>query len=286
MTVIDTFMVNDEFDLLECRLATMSPAVDYFVAVEADVDHQNHPKPYRLSENLDRFAPWKDKLIVVKATNLPTTPHEDDPWAREWAQRDWTWVGLAEIPDLSDDAIILHGDVDEICDPLYVRNVRPRFKEFVQFEQRLHCFAIDWLHPDFWGGTVAVTLATVKALGERQYVGDEMYHPGPWQLVRNQRNGLQHRNFDYLGTGWRTSVLPASGWHFSWLGGKEAAERKLGSFCHPEVADRIKAGLGSDLFLVEGWHVDGRRMMPVDVDDSYPQWIVDGNAPSEWYRPR
>ena len=66
--VVDTFMVNDEFDILQMRLETMSPAVDWFVAVEADVDHQNHPKPYRLSENLDRFDFWADKLIVVQAS--------------------------------------------------------------------------------------------------------------------------------------------------------------------------------------------------------------------------
>jgi beta-1,4-mannosyl-glycoprotein beta-1,4-N-acetylglucosaminyltransferase len=284
--IVDTFMINDEFDMLECRLTEMASAVDWFIAIEADVDHQNHPKPYHLTNNLDRFAPWKDKLVVVQATGLPTTPHDLDPWAREWAQRDWVWQGLEQIPDLDDTAIVLHGDVDEICDPLHVRNVRPRFKEFVQFAQRLHCFAVDWQHPDPWGGTVACTLETARALGERQYVGDDMYHPGAWQLVRNQRNGLQRRNFEWLGTGWRTTVLPDAGWHFSWLGGQEAALRKLGSFCHPEVADRVSAGLATDMFLRDGWHVDGRKMQAVDVDETWPRWIVDGHAPAEWFRPR
>ncbi len=70
------------------------------------------------------------------------------------------------------------------------------------------------------------------------------------------------------------------------MGGRDAAFKKLGSFCHPEVADQIDAGLKTDLFLREGMHVDGRVMIPMTVDDTYPQWIVDGNAPAEWFRPR
>lgn len=285
--IVDTFMINDELDMLECRLDTMGEVVDWFVAVEADVDHQNHPKPYHLTANLDRFARWADKLIVVQATGLPDTPHDEDPWAREWAQRDWVWEGLERIPGGTDDeTIVLHGDVDEICRPLHIRNTRPQFKEFVLFAQDCHCFAVDWLHPDLWGGTVAVTMETVKALGVRTVIDGQMWHPGPWQLVRNQRNGIVAPNLAPLGTGWHATVLPYSGWHFSWLGGKEAAARKLGSFCHPEVEDRIQAGLSTDLFLREGWHVDGRKQQAIDVDDTFPRWIVDGHAPASWFRPR
>jgi hypothetical protein len=169
---------------------------------------------------------------------------------------------------------------------LHVRNVRPRPREFVTFEQSLHCFAVDWLHPEVWGGTVACTVETARALGERRYVGDEMYHPGAWQLVRNQRNGLVAANFYGLGTGWRHTFLPDAGWHFSWLGGRDRTFKKLGSFCHPEVADRISAGLETDRYYRDGYHVDGRKQRPVDVDDTFPRWIVDGHAPDTWFRPR
>ena len=283
--IIDTFPINDEMDMLFCRLTEMADHVDYVIAIEADVDHQNNPKPYHLTDNIDRFAQWADKLIVIQAKDLPTTPHDQDPWAREWAQRDWVWNGLEQINAQPSD-VVLHGDVDEICRPLHIRNVRPRFKEFVQFAQSLHCFAVDWLHPDPWGGTVACTVETARAIGERKYVGDEMYHPGAWQIVRNQRNGIQARNFEGVGYGWKATVLPEAGWHLSWIGGHDAAQRKLGSFCHPEIADRVASGLASDLFLRDGWHVDGRKQLPVDVDETFPHWIVEGHAPESWFRPR
>jgi hypothetical protein len=80
--------------------------------------------------------------------------------------------------------------------------------------------------------------------------------------------------------------LTDAGWHLSWLGGADAALRKVGSFCHPEVEDRIRNGLTSDQFLREGFHVDGTKMTAVDVDETWPKWIVEGHAPASWYRPR
>jgi len=261
--IIDVFPFNNELDMLQCRLEEMSSAVDWFIAIEADVDHQDHPKPFHLSDNLDRFAAWSDQLIVIRATGMPTATDDPDPWARELAQREYAMEGLRRINSqhtLQDDDIVLHGDVDEICRALHVRNVRPR-TGFVTFEQRLHCFAVDWLHPDPWGGTVAATLRQLGGLGQ-----------WPFQKLRNTRNTNQ--------------ALADAGWHLSWLGGKEAALAKLGSFCHPEIADRTLVGLSTDLYLREGFHVDGRRMEPVDVDESWPKMIAERRCPEVWFRPR
>ena len=261
--VVDVFPFNNELDMLQCRLEEMSSAVDFFIAIEADVDHQDHPKPFHLSDNLSRFDAWSDQLIVVRATGLPTIDDDPDPWARELAQREYAMEGLRQInqrrPLMGTD-IVLHGDVDEICRAVHVRNVRPR-NGFVTFEQRLHCFAVDWLHPDPWGGTVAATFQQLGALGQ-----------WPFQKLRNTRNA--------------NMALPDAGWHLSWLGGKEAALAKLGSFCHPEIAERTLVGLSSDLYLREGFHVDGRRMKPVDVDDSWPKMIGERRCPEVWFRPR
>lgn len=285
--IVDTVMFHNEFDMLECRLDTMASAVDWFVVVEADVDHQNHPKPYYLSESLGRFDEWRSKLIVVRATDLPERAHQSEgEWTWEWAQRDWTWRGLEQIPDLSGSDIVLHGDVDEICHPLFVRNVRPGRREFVAFEQRWYSFAVDWAHPDPWGGTVAVTVDTARDCGERLVVDDYAIHPGAWQVVRNQRNHLMPTNFEHLGTGWRRTGFSESGWHFTWVGGRESAIAKLGSFCHPEVADRIEVGLRSDRFMYEGFHVDGQRLTPVDVDETWPAYIQQRRCPESWWRPR
>jgi beta-1,4-mannosyl-glycoprotein beta-1,4-N-acetylglucosaminyltransferase len=264
--IVDAFPFNNELDMLEMRLVELYDAVDHFVLVEAPVDHQDHTKPLWYADNAERFAPWADKIIhvVAKREELPTLEQDPDPWGREHAQREVIGRGLAEIEGLTGTTIVLQSDVDEIPRALQVRNIRPNGK-MLSFEQRLHCFAIDWQHPDWWYGTVAAEVSTLLKMPK----GREF----SWQRDARLRAECPPH-------------LRNAGWHFSWLGGKEAALAKLGSFCHPEIAERTETLLTEDVFLREGYHVDGQKQLPVDVDETWPRWITEGHAPSVWYRPR
>ena len=261
--IIDAFPFHDELDILEMRLVELYDAVDWFVLVEADVTHQDRPKPYHYLDNADRFAPWADKIIAVQATGLPTVADHPDPWARELAQREHIATGLEAIGVVDHD-IVMQSDVDEIPRALQARNVRPHQKVMV-FGQRGHFWAIDWLYPKPWPGTTAATVATINRLGATPF--------GTMRTLRTQADCPPH--------------MIDAGWHFSWLGGPERAMHKVNSFCHPEVEAEIRGSISNDNFYWrEGFHVDGLRMAPVDVDDEWPKWIRDGNAPASWYRPR
>lgn len=261
--LIDAFPFHDELDILECRLVELYDTVDWFVLVEADVTHQDRPKPFYYAEHKQRFEPYADKIVAVRATGLPTLEQDADPWARELAQREHIATGLAYIGVTGDD-IVMQSDVDEIPRPLHARNVRPR-GAVVSFGQRGHFWAIDWLYPKTWFGTVAATVSTIDRMG-----------PAPFGMMRTLRNQVDC-----------PPHMQDAGWHLSWLGGPERAAKKVDSFCHPEVEDRIRASISNDNFYWrEGFHVDGEKMAPVDVDESWPRWIVEGNAPVSWYRPR
>lgn len=252
--IIDVCPVNDELDIVECRLYELENVPDLVhVLIEADVDHQDHPKPYHISENLDRFDQWKDRIHIVRATGLPTLAEDHDPWAREYAQREFGFRALAEL-DADPDDIVLHGDIDEIPTALVVRNVRPR--GFVAFAQRGHFFAVDWQYPAAWKGTVAGRVRDIRKFG----------------TMREARASAK--------------AVPNAGWHLSWLGGPERAMKKVGSFCHPEVHDRIVRGLADDSFLRDGIHVDGARMFAVDVDETWPKYVYERKCPETWFRPR
>ena len=273
--IIDAFPIHDELELLECRLTELYDAVDHFVAVEANVTHQDTPKPYYITENIERFDQWSDKLIVVRATDLPTAADAPDPWAREHAQREWIQESFASIPHIRTTDIIMQSDVDEIPRALHARNVRPG-DGLTVFGMRGHFHAVDWLYPHVWQGTVAGTVRTVLGMG-----------PTPFANMRTARTGyVIHPS---IPTGVMPDHMTDAGWHLSWLpnpgeSSAEAAVRKVESFCHPEVRDQILASPG--LFAKQGIHVDGVRMKGVDVNDEWPEWITAGNAPQAWYRPR
>lgn len=259
--VIDCFPFNNELDMLQCRLEELYDAVDAFVLVESRQDHQDHQKPLWYADYRERFKPWADKIVHVVTGPMPTKAENADPWAREHAQREFIGDGLAQL-DLTAQDIILQSDVDEIPRALHARNVRP--KGFWAFGQRGHFFAVDWLYPHPWFGTVAATIESIGRLTET-----------PFAYMRDIRT-----------TAHCPSHLMDAGWHLSWLGGPEAAIAKVGSFCHPEVRDQIVEGLAIDKFLRGGVHVDGEVMRPVVVDDTWPRYVYERRCPENWFRPR
>jgi len=259
MKRIDTFPYSGEADMLECRLTEHDAVMDRFVIVEADVTHGgNKPKPYHFLDQRERFAPWADRITYVQATDLPTV---EDAWARELAQREWVRVGLKG--DVAPDDIVFHGDVDEILTVTAARSFTPggRNPEFVVFPQRFHPFAVDWFHPEVWGGTVAARFRSIKSFSD----------------MRNRRLYRADRAWN--------GAPPHCGWHFSWVSdGVKSKQVKIESFCHPELSDNWRPHLAE--CYAAGLHVDGTPLVAVDVDSSWPRWIVEGHAPAGWFRPQ
>lgn len=266
MRRIDAFPfagTETELLLLECRLTELYDAVDAFVIVEATVDHQDHPKPLAYLDHQDRFGQWADKISYVIAKDLPSMADDSWSWAREHAQREWIAEGLEQL-DADDADVVLQSDLDEIPKPLVVRNLFPKGTEAVSFRQRGHFWAVDWDYPPGWSGTVAMRAGAIPSLARGSC--------GPFTAMRDKRNA-------------NPTQIANAGWHFSWLGGVDAARAKVGRFCHPEVEDKIL--WDPERYWREGIHVDEVRMVPVDVDKTWPKWMQDpANIPASWYRPR
>lgn len=244
----DTFTYAGEADMLECRLTELQDIPDLtHVIVEADVTFAKHqPKPYHYLEQQERFAKWSDRIVYVKATGLPDSP---DAWAREHAQRE---LALEGLKGAEPDDIVLHSDVDEIPTDLAVRYVEPA--GYVRFQQAFHPFAVDWLHPHPWFGTVAARCKHVSRISE----------------MRDARN-------------WAPTIIPNAGWHFSWVSDThEQKLRKLNTFSHAELVPVWDDHLED--CIETGMHVDGVPLKAI-TDGRWPRWITEGHAPRGWFRP-
>jgi beta-1,4-mannosyl-glycoprotein beta-1,4-N-acetylglucosaminyltransferase len=71
--LIDAFPFHDELDILEMRLTELYETVDKFIVVEAEVTHQDEPKPSYLRDNWERFSPFHDKIVHANTRNATTS---------------------------------------------------------------------------------------------------------------------------------------------------------------------------------------------------------------------
>lgn len=257
--IIDSFIFGWELDLLQCRLEELYDHVDQFLIIEGRRTFRNEPKELCYEQNADRFKPWADKIRYHIIDNFDNTP--DDPWQREYHSRKETAQATATA---SDESILLMSDVDEIPHPDGIKKAVELLQagaETVSFLHPFHSMAVDWKHPDKIHGLVATTLKYARSQ--------------PSFMTIRDRRMLAPTIDDYK-----------AGWHFTWLGGKELIQRKAASFSHTEdyIQNYIK-DMGEQLFI-DGFHVLGEKLTPIDIDETFPKYIRERRCPENWFRPR
>lgn len=257
--IIDVVMFRDELDLLDCRLHELKGRVDHHVLTEAAYTHRGVPKPLIYQENRSRYAAWENRLthIVVEKFPDPDPAHSprEAAWAREHYQRD------SALPFLEDfcapDDIILIADLDEFpSDEALAWNG----VEAVSLLQRTFHSAVDFEYPQPQYTSVMARFNMVSARG-----------------LASVRDG----RYSY-------PVLRNGGFHFSWLGTTQDRRNKLEqATCHLEMPEREWSAIGDGTTYERGEHfASDSRVIPVDVDDTFPEWIRERKCPSSWFRPR
>ena len=250
MTLWDCVMLRDELDMFECRLTEMQDYDVTHVLVESLITHRGEDKPLHYVENRERFKLWKDRIRNVTVPRSAFRP-EAGYWEREHVQRNTAWLALDPEPD----DVVLISDVDEIPSAA-VLTAQPVTAALIM--QRCACFAVDWLWPVLEPTGV---LARAAAIAGRSLAE-----------VRDARHSFP--------------PILDGGWHLSWMGGHEAHLAKLAAHCHTEQdvplnLDRITSGQA----YAEGWHI-GTKLVPVDVDGTWPRYVREGRCPASWFRPR
>ena len=108
--VFDCFPFWKEFDVLEIRLHELNDVVDKFIIVESAFTHSGDKKPFYLKDNMQRFAKFKEKIIL---TSNDRFRKKDSPNQREIFQRNIIGKVLKENNAKKEDLIVI-SDCDEI----------------------------------------------------------------------------------------------------------------------------------------------------------------------------
>lgn len=112
MQLVDVFLFNDEFDLLEKRLEYLYDYVDHFVLIEGDKTFGGTDKPFYFEENKDRYAKYLNKISNFRFVSTDREINlARDPWQYEVMQR--THISFC-LDSFDANDIMIIGDLDEI----------------------------------------------------------------------------------------------------------------------------------------------------------------------------
>ncbi|PIS00649.1 MAG: hypothetical protein COT84_06565 [Chlamydiae bacterium CG10_big_fil_rev_8_21_14_0_10_35_9] len=233
--VYDCFLFLDEFEILDIRLNELSDVVDKFVLVESVETFRGNYKPLNFLNNQDRYAQFADKIIHIVVESFST----DNPWEREFFQRNQIMRGLSQCTDKD---VILISDVDEIIEHNGVASIQAALQlkrnKYVGVAHRYHSNFLNSVPGNFWRGTVATTYALLKR-----------YSP---QIMRNIKDHVPK---------------VAQGWHFTWQGGLEHDLYKLASYSHAE--SDTEEGREQKRKNAEERHL----CSVIPVDETFPKYV-------------
>ena len=243
--VYDTFLFNNEFDLLEIRFNILNDYVDYFVLVEANETFSGKSKPLYYEINKDRFSQWSDKIIHIVVDNSndrlwefskssPNVGAGEHWWVREFYQKENIISGLVNA---SDNDLVFVSDLDEIWNTSVIFNDGYSYNldnVYRPIQTAYHYYLNNKSNQDIsaWVGTRFSSVKTLKKYGANHF--------------RTERE-VQSVNIEN------------GGWHFTNIGDFNFIKEKLESYSHQEynsdfIKNRIEKSIESNVdFLNRGF---------------------------------
>jgi beta-1,4-mannosyl-glycoprotein beta-1,4-N-acetylglucosaminyltransferase len=209
--IVDTFLFNNEFDMLDIRFSLTENYVDRWIILEGSQTWSGHKKPYYLTENLDRYQRYKDRISVIRLD----IPQEYLNWQCE----NYSRASLQQGIDLLDSQdIIIHSDLDEILDPEKIKHIL----EFMDQHQRpvgclldMYIYRFDQKMNRTWNGSMIA----------RKHMFDN-----PQQLYKGNNTKRKDRSHSVRFPG-------PVGWHWTWIGNDERIRTKVTSCIESQHRD-------------------------------------------------
>jgi len=241
VAVYDVFPFFNEIDLLEIRLNTLDPLVDYFVITECSTTFSGEPKELFFLKNREKFSKFSEKIIHQVVDNVPSL----DPFSRDRFQRD-QGKSILEASCSSEDFII-YGDVDEIPRPSAVMagiEAVTSSGGMAHLAQDLYYF---YLNVQETSNTLMSYTGEYGVRFRKKWLGTNMSR---WEYAR-QHTMTDLRNPSHKKMGIR---IKDGGWHFTYIGSSDQESvtdrirRKIVSAAHQELnTDQILGQIDSNI---------------------------------------
>jgi beta-1,4-mannosyl-glycoprotein beta-1,4-N-acetylglucosaminyltransferase len=207
MKIFDGFLFFNELELLEIRLKELYDHVDFFIICESTKTHQNKDKPLFFKQKKDKFSEFSKKII--HHVFVPDKyPHS---WYIENEQRNQ--LKNADFKIDQDDIFFL-SDADEIMKGSSVDFLRKNPSQFNTPKVSAMQMSYGYIN------TVVQEPSDHKEWRGTVILPYDFFSCGSlnnWRSYRNHLSGYEN-----------------SGWHFSFIGGKERVKTKLTSYAHSE----------------------------------------------------
>lgn len=271
----DCFCFFNELDLLEIRLNELDAVVDTFVLVEAELTHNGDPKPLYFESNKNRFDKFLYKIVHIVVRKEEFAPamagqtFQEQAWMRENIQRNAIAKGLKNAQD---DDLIMVSDLDEIPRATVVATAKEAIKdgEVVGLILNAYNFYANLRNASapYWGNDPK--MATIRTFKDEKSYASSLYNHF---ILREINTGPTATRFRYIKPSRR---LENAGWHFSYLGGIDAAVAKVKAFNEVGLYGRDDLHKHVEKCITSGKALfGGDRFLPEIVDDGYPRFLLD-----------
>lgn len=250
--IVDTFLFNDEFEMLDVRLGITEQYVDKWIILEGNKTWSGQEKPYILKNNFKKVSKYADRidLITLDIPDDLTLQHRHKHWYIENYSRASLQMG---IDKLDKDDIVIHSDLDEIINP----EVFPAVLDTLNKENKPVSCTIDLFFYAFnlqayrsWQGNI---------------VAKKHMFSDPHQLYR----GDQHKKKDRRHCVYHPGI---AGYHWTWIGNDHRIQNKASSCI--ETAHRDSKQILNDLINLDTQTAINHKCKTRKVDYDYPQSVL------------
>ncbi len=237
-------------ELLLLRYHILKDYVDEFILAEANKSHSGIPVEFKSKKRIKEWGLPEDRFRVIEVDIPPDdelqietvdilncfdfygeNTQRNIESQRSRARDRMTKNAILEIlHEYTDDTVIFHGDIDEIVNPLYidpaVKIVRENPDDYLLFpliylEGRadLRVYNIHTNGPEAWYSSLfCCTKSLLDKVTPLNIRANKLLPKGTHHIFMTNADTGEH--------------LQDIGWHFSWMGGKEAKLAKRNSWSH------------------------------------------------------